>query len=1361
MTFGAWNVRTLLDRDINICPERKTAIVARELLRYDVDVAALSETHLAEEGELVEHGGGYTFFWKGLAASEPRRSGVGFAIKNRLVKQLEECPIHISDRVTTLRLHLRNNKYLNVISVYAPTLDKSDDIKDKFYEELAKCIKSVRPREQILLLGDFNARVGRDYDAWPKVLGRRGVGCMNSNGQLLLSLCAQFQLAITSTMFRLPAKYKNTWMHPRSKHWHLIDYAIVRQRDVSQVQVTRAMRGAHCWTDHRLVVTKLRLRLQHPRRSGKPKPYASFNVDGLKDPVTREKYARTLAAGLPSLSKDVRRVDYDWNALSSHILDTATSTLGQKVRKSEDWFDENDGVLMAAIGKHRRFLRQHRGANRCASTKEIRQSDLELRRLSRETKDKWWREKAYHIQWLADTNQVGEFYGEVRKLIGKTPFAKVPIKPASGKGLLKSKGEILERWAAHFSTLLNVDRAADLEHIRSLPQLPIFTELDKPLSCEEIALAINQQQNRRAVGIDFIPGELLKHGGDELQLAIWEHFDRMWKEEQVPSTFKVSRIRAIYKNKGDRSDCDSYRGVSLLSVPGKVFARVLLNRLMKLSEQLLPETQFGFRPERGTCEAIFSVRQLQEKSREQGRNLYLCFVDLEKAFDSVPREALWIVLAKIGCTEKFVRLLRLLHDDMECCVAVNDDQSDFFTVTCGVKQGCVLAPTLFALYFAAVVQEVIQVTSEGVRIRFRTDGGIFNLTRLKARTKVSHALITEMMYADDLCFVAESPDGLQLLMSVFDESCRKFGLKISVKKTEIMSLDIQGHETLVIKLGGEELKQVDKFRYLGSTISSKCDLDAEINSRIGAAAASFGKLDAKVFSSHDLRLATKISVYMAVVLPNILYAAETWTVYRRHIQTLDRFHLNCLRKILNIRWSDRVRNTEVLRRANVDGIEAYLMRRQLRWCGHVSRMAEQRVAKRIFYSELEEGKRKHGGQLLRYKDVLKRHMKNCSIDPLQWEQQAAGRPEWRALVKASVQNFEDRRLYELDAKRDELKVRPPATFSYNYVNGVLACPLCARTFTHKIGYISHARAHQRKKNGVECSRRGRNRPGGVSRSGAHQVVLRGASKTLSGRYRCEVSADAPFFHTVYKSAYMRVIELPEGVPLVRAQKSWYTVGDMLRVNCTSPAADPPANLTWLVNGYELKGLDIPPPDTAFSRGQSDISDTSLEDANRIIFSPWDAISGYEETATDVIDIPGDIEDSLGSNSYKKLESSTRGPLRLEQIASKNISAEEDKCNKSSSFSQLVIRVQNSHFHKGRMNVTCVARILTVWSASTVLLLDEERPQIAPVMGSRDTNSVFNSNVFPPHLFTLQALLDQFQSLKDFEPRISPTLTFIK
>lgn len=160
MTFGAWNVRTLLDRSGNACPERKTAIVARELGRYNVDIAAISETHLADEGELVEQGGGYTFFWKGTPASEPRRSGIRFAIKDTLATKLTEHPIGVSDRVMTLRLPLGNDSFINLISVYAPTLDKSDDIKDKFYEELSSVISKLKPSEKILLLGDFNARVG-------------------------------------------------------------------------------------------------------------------------------------------------------------------------------------------------------------------------------------------------------------------------------------------------------------------------------------------------------------------------------------------------------------------------------------------------------------------------------------------------------------------------------------------------------------------------------------------------------------------------------------------------------------------------------------------------------------------------------------------------------------------------------------------------------------------------------------------------------------------------------------------------------------------------------------------------------------------------------------------------------------------------------------------------------------------------------------------------------------------------------------------------------------------------------------------------------------------------------------------------
>ncbi|XP_046976400.1 uncharacterized protein LOC124542503 [Vanessa cardui] len=570
MTFGAWNVRTLLDRPNNLCPERKTAIVARELGRYNVDIAALSETHLADEGELVERGGGYTFFWKGTPASEPRRSGVGFAIKTTLASKLVEYPVGISDRVMFLRLHLENDKHLNIISVYSPTLDKSDDVKDHFYEELSQTLSRIRSCEKILLLGDFNARVGRDFEACPGVLGRHGIGNMNSNGQLLLTLCSQFHLAITNTMFRLPAKYKTTWMHQRSKHWHLIDYALVRQQDISDVTITRVMRGANCWSDHRLVITKMLLHLWPRRRPCKIRQF-SLDLKKLESGETVDKYREAINSFTTTIDPAADNTTEAWNNLSANILRAAKEILDIKPRSSADWFDDNEKLLSDALAKHRQLLRGKAQLNLNISDR-IRQSTFELRKITRTAKDEWWQNKIEYIQWLADTKQLGEFFGGIRKLVGNSHRVSVPIKSTNGT-LLVSKEDVLNRWSEHFNNLLNVDRLADFEYLRTLPELPKREDLVQPPSLQEVIEAIKAQKNKKAVGVDNIPGELLKYGGDALHHKIWLFFQKMWEEEEIPSDFGVSLICAIYKNKGSRSECNSYRGISLLFTAGKAFAR--------------------------------------------------------------------------------------------------------------------------------------------------------------------------------------------------------------------------------------------------------------------------------------------------------------------------------------------------------------------------------------------------------------------------------------------------------------------------------------------------------------------------------------------------------------------------------------------------------------------------------------------------------------------------------------------------------------------------------------------------------------------------------------------------------------------
>ena len=129
----------------------------------------------------------------------------------------------------------------------------------------------------------------------------------------------------------------------------------------------------------------------------------------------------------------------------------------------------------------------------------------------------------------------------------------------------------------------------------------------------------------------------------------------------TPPDLRNANIVTIYK-KGDKLDCGNYRGIALLSIAGKILARVLLNRLLPLTEEILPATQFGFRPSRGTTDMIFVARQIHVKFREQNQELFMAIIDITKASDSINREALWKVLSRFGCPANFITILRLLHD---------------------------------------------------------------------------------------------------------------------------------------------------------------------------------------------------------------------------------------------------------------------------------------------------------------------------------------------------------------------------------------------------------------------------------------------------------------------------------------------------------------------------------------------------------------------------------------------------------------------------------------------------------------------------------------------------------------------------
>ena len=352
---------------------------------------------------------------------------------------------------------------------------------------------------------------------------------------------------------------------------------------------------------------------------------------------------------------------------------------------------------------------------------------------------------------------------------------------------LTKKTDILNRWAEHYGTLFSDTRSVEDASLDSIQQLPVKHELDEPPSFDEVQTAVRKTNSHKAPGIDGLPAEVYKYGGDQLLEKLTSLFTLCWSKGEVPGDLRDAVIVSLYKNKGEKSDCSNYRGVTLLSIAGKILARVLLDRLIPaIAEEVLPESQCGFRANRGTTDMIFVLRQIQEKCREQNMALYAAFIDLTKAFDTVSREGLWRILGKLGCPPRFLSILQQLHIGQKGQVKHNGEFSDSFPIENGVKQGCVLAPTLFAVFFSMMLQEAKEDLHEGVYIRFRTDGSVFNLRRLLSRTKTLEQLILDLLFVDDCALLAHTEEALQTVVNRFSKAAKAFGLTISLTKTEVL-----------------------------------------------------------------------------------------------------------------------------------------------------------------------------------------------------------------------------------------------------------------------------------------------------------------------------------------------------------------------------------------------------------------------------------------------------------------------------------------------------------------------------------------------------------------------------------------------
>ncbi|XP_076035992.1 uncharacterized protein LOC143021955 [Oratosquilla oratoria] len=455
---GSWNVLMMtpgLSKDLQgISDARKTAVISSELLRLQVDIAALQETRLADSGTLQKKE--FTFFWHGKSAEDRSEHEVGFAVRNTLLSMVE-LGDKGSERLMTLRLHTSEGP-VTLVSAYAPTLTSRAEANDEFYINISNIVKNIPPKEHVIILGDFNDRT--------------------------------------------KPQHRVSWCHPRSKHWHQLDMILIRRSNIKLVQITRTYHSADCDTDHSLVCCKIRLQLKKLHKSkqkGKPR----INTTGMHLPEKVEEFAKTLQKAL-SVEHQHCSAAEKWNHLRDTIQKTALATFGKKASKNNNWFDAKFSEMSPVIDAKRAALAEYKRSPNEKTLEALRAVRSKVQQTARRCASEYWQQLSDSIQFASVLGNIRRMYEGIKTALGPTQSKTTPLKTTSGE-VITGKGKQMDRWVEHYSELYSRENTIAPSALDAIEPLPIMEELDAEPTIAELGKAIDSLASGKAPGNDGIP----------------------------------------------------------------------------------------------------------------------------------------------------------------------------------------------------------------------------------------------------------------------------------------------------------------------------------------------------------------------------------------------------------------------------------------------------------------------------------------------------------------------------------------------------------------------------------------------------------------------------------------------------------------------------------------------------------------------------------------------------------------------------------------------------------------------------------------------------------------------------------------
>lgn len=963
ITLGTWNLQGLNE-------EGAIINLVEEIKKYDMDIVALQETHLMTNDIMEVRG--YILYNSG---GKTRTFGTGFLVKKSIITTVKTFQ-PISDKLCYLTIDIKNTK-MTVVNLHAPTEEKEEEQKDTFYEELENVLDKL-PRNNIqIVIGDVNAKIGKE-DMFKSITGGESKHQeSNDNGLRLINFAIERNMKIMSTHFKRREIYKGTWIIPGTNQANQIDHVLIQEKYARLINNVRTYRGADANSDHFLVGIKMN-NLKINKKIERKKRKQKYNMEQLKEETTARKYKKEVSDKYNMQKSADNSIEGMWEKMEQIITEATTNNLEKvKKKKKTEWLDQR---CKKEIQK-RKILRQtflQTGQER--DKQKYQDQKKKTKKMCRAQKRKYEENKIIEIEDKYKRQDIRNFYRDIKDV--RKSFQSHPVHYKDKEGnLIGEEEDIIKRWEQYFKELLNdgtdttnpIQYQATVENEDSGISEPTKEEIDTIIDC---------LKNNKSPGQSGITGENIKYGGEILRQNVHKLIKEVWHQEVMPREWNKAIILPIFK-KGDKTECSNYRGIALLDVTYKVLATWLKRKLEEKAEGKLGEYQGGFRKNRATTDQIFTLKQVLTTCYEYEIPVHMLFVDFERAYDSVIRQELINALYDLQIPGKLIKLIGMTLSQTVNAVRVNGNVSQEFEVNKGLRQGDPLSTLLFNMVLEIIIRE------SGINRK----GTLLNK---------SHQCLA---YADDLVLLARNKRELKEVTRQLIETAKKRGLKINQSKSKYMQLKMnfkkKDEDGLNVTMAEERLEfnEVDEYMYLGALISDKCEEEKEVKLRIAKSNRCAGGLH-KIFNSKNVSLKTKTRLYKTVLRPTLLYGSETWVMNKKTQNMIELWERKILRRIhggkkTEIGWERRT-NKELYELFREPVISDVIKAKRLQWAGHLERMSEERIVKTVGWKE-PEGKKKKGRPRRKWREAIMQDLEEKRIQG--WRSTAKDRKQWKEVTK--------------------------------------------------------------------------------------------------------------------------------------------------------------------------------------------------------------------------------------------------------------------------------------------------------------------------------------------------------------------------